>query len=209
MAQLVKTISSVAIASCKTVDGLAIASVKTVTGVDNTSGGGSCPADGSPSIGNSTLSNDDEQIVTQTTDRYYYGQGRYSDASTRDICKVAFYIGAHNGTVTSKHFVAKIWTMTGDNLNAVITNGTSDQTTGGADGWYYFLWSGSKPTMTGGSTYAITMECVEGVDGTNNVVAWQDTPSSISGNKMVWSSAKVVDVDQTTYDCNIRLYWFA
>lgn len=39
MAQLVKTVQGLAIASVKTVQGLAIASVKTVQGVDNTSGG--------------------------------------------------------------------------------------------------------------------------------------------------------------------------
>lgn len=40
MAQLVKTMAGLAIASVKTVNGLAIASVKTVAGLDNTSGGG-------------------------------------------------------------------------------------------------------------------------------------------------------------------------
>lgn len=40
MAQLVKTVQGVAIASVKTVQGLTIASVKTIMGVDNTSGGG-------------------------------------------------------------------------------------------------------------------------------------------------------------------------
>lgn len=39
MAQLVKTVNQLAIASCKTVNGLAIASVKTINGLDNTSGG--------------------------------------------------------------------------------------------------------------------------------------------------------------------------
>lgn len=38
MAQLVKTMAGLAIASVKTVNGLAIASVKTVAGLDNTSG---------------------------------------------------------------------------------------------------------------------------------------------------------------------------
>lgn len=40
MAQLVKTVAGLAIASVKTVDGLAIASVSTVNGLDNTSAGG-------------------------------------------------------------------------------------------------------------------------------------------------------------------------
>jgi len=39
MAQLVKTVAGLAIASVKTIQGLAIASVKTVAGLDNTSGG--------------------------------------------------------------------------------------------------------------------------------------------------------------------------
>lgn len=39
MAQLVKTVQGLAIASVKTAQGLAIASVKTILGVDNTSGG--------------------------------------------------------------------------------------------------------------------------------------------------------------------------
>lgn len=41
MAQLVKTVNGLAIASVKTVDGLTTASVKTINGLDNTSGGGS------------------------------------------------------------------------------------------------------------------------------------------------------------------------
>lgn len=45
MAQLVKTVAGLAIASVKTVNGLAIASVKTVNGLDNTSGGGGGPSD--------------------------------------------------------------------------------------------------------------------------------------------------------------------
>lgn len=40
MAQLVKTMAGLAIASVKTVNGLAIASVSTIAGLDNTSGGG-------------------------------------------------------------------------------------------------------------------------------------------------------------------------
>lgn len=40
MAQLVKTVSGLAIASVKTGNNLAIASIKTIQGVDNTSGGG-------------------------------------------------------------------------------------------------------------------------------------------------------------------------
>lgn len=44
MAQLVKTVCGVAIASVKTVAGLAIASAKTIAGVDNTSGGGAMAA---------------------------------------------------------------------------------------------------------------------------------------------------------------------
>lgn len=40
MAQLVKTVSGLAIASVKTFQGLAIASAKTIMGVDNTGGGG-------------------------------------------------------------------------------------------------------------------------------------------------------------------------
>jgi hypothetical protein len=40
MAQLVKTVQGLAIASVKTAQGLAIASAKTIMGVDNTSGGG-------------------------------------------------------------------------------------------------------------------------------------------------------------------------
>lgn len=43
MAQLVKTVQGLAIASVKTTQGLAIASAKTILGVDNTGGGGGTP----------------------------------------------------------------------------------------------------------------------------------------------------------------------
>lgn len=43
MAQLIKTVGGLAIASVKTINGLAIASVKTIGDVDNTSAGGSDP----------------------------------------------------------------------------------------------------------------------------------------------------------------------
>lgn len=45
MAQLVKTVGGLAIASVKTVMGLAVAAAKTINGLDNTSGGGSYDAD--------------------------------------------------------------------------------------------------------------------------------------------------------------------
>lgn len=44
MAQLVKTMAGLAIASVKTVNGLAIASAKTIAGLDNTGGGSDVPA---------------------------------------------------------------------------------------------------------------------------------------------------------------------
>ena len=49
MAQLIKTIDGLAIASVKTVNGLANASIKTVDGLDNTSGGGHTYATWNPS----------------------------------------------------------------------------------------------------------------------------------------------------------------
>lgn len=63
MAQLVKTVNNLAIASVKTVENLAIASVKTIDGLDNTSGGGGASA----FVFSQSASNSDNAAVATVT----------------------------------------------------------------------------------------------------------------------------------------------
>lgn len=178
---------------------------------------GSCPADGSPDI-TALATNDDEDAVAIDTDRFYVGQKLFTDASNRIVCKIGFYMEIGAGDISGKFYRAAIWTMTGNNLNAVISNGYSDQITGiVAGGWKDFAWTGSMPSITGGgTTYALTVGSYgsgtttpASPDLTNRAVVWADTPSSaVAGSKAVWNTAGTLETDSTTYDSSIRLYWY-
>lgn len=134
-------------------------------------GGGSCPADGSPSIDQSTQDNAQR---TGGDDDYFYVGDKWTDASTRQICKVRFYLGLNAGSVTSKFYTCRIYTLTGTALNTVVTNGQSNSVAG-SDAWsntaVYFTFSGN-PSLTGGTTYA---RVVYVSDASGNPVASNST----------------------------------
>lgn len=179
---------------------------------NNFAGGGaglSCPDDSSPDISVEGLSNDNE-FQSLDTDTFYIGQGAYTDATTRTICKIGFYVGGIHGTISSLHYEVKIWPMSGNNLGTLLTDGTSDAITGIAStGWKMFSWSGSKPVMTGGVAHAITISTQEAADGVNYAIVWLDNPDQISGNPMRWNTAFNLDGDLgNTSDVNIRIYWY-
>ena len=171
-----------------------------------------CPSDANPDVQEATNSNDDEMSFGRNaTPNFSVGQGGYSDATTRTICKVGFFIRVGAGTTTAKTYVVKIYTMTGDALNAVITNGTSDVVTGFNSGtyvWTYFSWSGAKPVMTGGTTYAFVLEATSAVDAANYLLAQAPLLTTISGNKMGWDNAGVAEINSATYEMNIKIFWY-
>jgi hypothetical protein len=182
--------------------------------VFTTDGGGSatCPDNASPDVQEATDSNDDElSLGRNNSPNFSVGQGLYSDATTRTICKVGFFIRVGAGNTSAKNYVVKIYTMTGDALNTVIANGTSDVVTGFNSGtfvWTYFSWSGAKPVMTGGTTYAFVLEATSAVDAANYILAQAPLLSTISGNKMGWSNLGVAEINSATYEMNIKIFWY-
>lgn len=174
-------------------------------------GSATCPADGSPSVQEATLTDDDELPIGKDATNFSVGQSHYNDATTRTICKVGFYMATGGGTISGKHYAVKIYTLTGNDLNAVITNGTSDTVTGisASNQWVYFSWSGSKPVMTGGTNYAFVLVSTDATDAVNYAIMWARLAATISGNKAAWNSTGVAQVDSATYEANIKIYWFA
>ena len=173
---------------------------------------GTCPDNAFPDVQEATDSNDDQLYVGRNNSpNFSAGQGLYSDATTRTICKVGFFVSTGAGNTSAKTYVVKIYTMTGDNLNAVITNGTSDVVTGFNSGtytWVYFTWSGARPVMTGGTTYAFVLESTSAVDALNYIQAQAPLLTTISGNKFGWDSSGVAQINSATYEMNIKIFWY-
>ena len=133
-----------------------------MTAIMSGGGGGvgvanSCPADGSPDIVHDV--NDNRLGVGDSTDHQYFGL-YWTAPTTKQICKVAFNLTRDSGTITGYTYTAKIWTLTGTDLNAVVDGGVSSAVAGSQD-WVdtdVVFTFGDYPSVSGSTTYAITVE---------------------------------------------------
>lgn len=181
-------------------------------------GGGSatCPADGSPDIA-VPAQNDDENNVGSAAERIYIGQHNFSQSTggAKDVCKLGFYNGAIIGTISGKAYRASVWTLTGNNLNARVGD-LSDEITGMTTaGWKRFTFSGTKPQLANGTSYALVVATYDvgtttlsSPDASNYWRVWADSPSSITGNAGGWSAAGGSEVNSGTVDSCIEVYWY-
>jgi hypothetical protein len=187
MAQLVKTVGGLAIASIKTVMGLAIASVKTINGLDNTA------------AGYTTLRENDQTESTgfvATTSGYYWHGSKFTasvtggDSGVRG--KVILRLGK-NGSPTGD-VICCIFSDSSGVPGSVLTNGTSSTvavSTIGADTQVEF--TGLTPTLSNGTAYWVVMKRPSADGGTNNIKSFQceyaSGPSVLSDSSgSTWAS---------------------
>jgi hypothetical protein len=186
MAQLVKTIQGLAIASCKTTAGLAIASAKTIMGVDNT---------GSASytlLYNATTASLFEFNVGDVDNSTYIGWSAFDPGASRDIGKIEFKMSLKTGSITGKTFTARIWSMSGTALNV---NLASSAGVTGDDAWSATLvpFIFTPYTISSGTSYAITLDA-GGFDGSNYAVGYYNStggmPSPLPAAMTWWRGDK-------------------
>lgn len=143
------------------VPGLACAGsqqIRTVVGMCKAAGGScTCPAVGSPDLENATY--DNNSTIGDSTDNQYFG-AFFQDTVERKICRVTFYLDRASGTIDGYTYTAKIWSLSSNNLSAVITNGTSTNSPNGDQLWndsaVHFTFD--NPTLSANTKYGITIQ---------------------------------------------------
>lgn len=173
-------------------------------------GGGSCPADGSPSFEQDT--GNGEQHIGLNTDNWYGGQKNWSDASARDICKLAFKIKTIIGTITTFDYVAEIFTMNVNALNASL--GISNVVSGSAmvAGAFSVFTFATPVSLSASTNYGLTIHKTGSTADGSNYIRLSITDGaggSIAGTFSTWNQAKVEETSQGPQDANMRGYYFA
>lgn len=206
-AENVKAVGAVAKANVKAVGAVAEANIKAVGAVDNTGGGGTCPADGSPS--QQVTINEGGIAFGHNTDRYYAGLAAWSDASARVICKLRFKLSLNTGSITGKTYKAAIYSMTGTALNAEL--GVSSGIAG-SDAWDStdVIFTMPDVNVSASTNYAFVIYMDGAADAANFAnVRYDDVSALISGNMAVWNTVKVEDVSIAGGEPNIGIYFKA
>lgn len=142
-------------------------------------GGGSCPADGSPSTSQAGVTG----WIQVNKDAPYAGQV-YQEASNWQICKVAFKLTAI-GTISGKTLTAYVYALDGSgDISTGSPLATSDSVTGN-NSWSnvdVFFTFPTPPTLTGGVNYAIVVFISGGTDASNYIQTYYNVGGgSIAG----------------------------
>ena len=151
----------------------------------------------------------------------YSGEDNFQDSSGRTICNFEAKVTA-NGTIDTKSYYAKVWTLSGDNLDAAIC--TSAAVTGDS-GWSFdtVAWdfenctgsacSASGCAISASTDYALTLNC--GTDPSTLCtpdashylsVIWADSDEG-TGQMARWNSDKSMSNSYSGYDVQIKVYW--
>lgn len=166
-------------------------------------GGGSCPADGSPSEGPAATI--EVYRFGSNTDNIFHGQNEWNDGGVaRSICKIAFEVTFIEGDVSGKTYFARIYTLTGTALNAL--QASSNGLTGiSTTGWKVLTFA--SPFATGGSStpYGLAIEAPS-ADGTNYLWVSNSTSAEIAGHRELWNAGGVAQVGSGD-DSGLRIYW--
>jgi hypothetical protein len=136
---------------------------------------------------------------------YFIGQLNYSPSSTKTICKIDVWFAAEIGNADSRTFTLKIWSLTGANLNTVVSSGTSNPIAGStisAPQWVTF--DGLNATLNSGTSYAITVDG-GAVDASNYFTCYVGA-TTITGTFNRWDSAGTSYGGVWDHDFCIKLY---
>jgi len=169
MAQDVKALTSVAIASVKTAAGVAIASVKTIAGVDNTSGGGSCD----------TLQFDNNGSYDDFSGYsfYTYIAAQFTAPSSFTNCKGIVRMDV-NGTPPAGTLDFMIYTNNSNNPGTLV--GTGSATVNRAllsSGVVQVEFTGLSAALTNGTVYWAVLRASSIDGGGANAARWVRTNS--------------------------------
>lgn len=175
MAQNVKTVQGVAIASVKTVQGVAIANVKTIQGVDNTGGGSDPWITSNPAT--SWRNNFDGGVGSNFT----------TDGTSRTITDLGLYVRSGSTATVEVKVI---------NGLSVVTSASFNQT-GMPAGWNYI--SVTPVALPASTSMVIARQTVNGLSGDDWPDDWAPTTSGImSSFNSVYATAFVNDESQYT-----------
>lgn len=167
------------------------------------SGGGTCPADGSPNV----VQTGSTDFLHANSDAPFIGQV-FQTGTTWHPCKVRFKLTATSGS-TGNTITARIFALSGSTITPASPLATSDPIT----------WTGSwsltdviftfstPPTLSASTDYAIVLTS-DGGSGTGNIILNYKGTASIAGHSAGWFSdgSQFNPADGTC--CVMAIYWF-
>jgi hypothetical protein len=178
-------------------------------------GGASCPADGSPSL--SQTQSDNAQQFGLNADIFFLGPVFQDPTTTRQVCKICFQLSAAGGTIVSKFYTCRIYTLSSGNLNTIVTNGQSGALAGiDASTERFFLFSGN-PTITAATDYGIVVYPSDSggspvaFDATNKAqMSIKETTNPLANCVLkAWNNTFGLDSSYTNTDPYVKFYWYA
>jgi hypothetical protein len=149
--------------------------VKTVLGVDNAAGG---PPSYTLLYDTKTAISYSGDPLASTNANMYHGT-RFTAAGDT-LSKVVFVVSKNAGDVSGKTYKARLWTLSGDDLDtAVAVSGA----VAGDNGWSSSLMECifvTPFTTSNGTDYVINLTCEEGADAANyiGIEQWNNTQPS-------------------------------
>lgn len=178
--------------------------------IASSGGGGSCPADGSPSQASTGTS--ECCFAGNTANDIYAGQMNWNDAGTaRTICKLAFTLKAY-GDISGLTYHAYICSTSGFNINTGTPLATSNAVAGtnswnGTSVYPHFTFASPYTTAgNAGTLYALVFGCGSS-DGANHV-SFQTGPTSIPGYYDTFQTGGgCAATCGGTSDIGIEIYW--
>jgi hypothetical protein len=147
-------------------------------------------------VSNTTTTNGQNDI-NGTSSNYYVGQAYFNSGENCNVGKVTAYLNA-TGTVTVYTYICEIWSVSGDNLNAL--QGSSTAVTGvnsWADTAVDFIFSSPVAVLTA-NDYHLVIRSTAGSPDSSNTVSWNYTADGvIAGTFGRWIAAGTINATNT------------
>jgi hypothetical protein len=169
-------------------------------------GGGSCPADGSPS---SATTGSSLFAFLPFPLFEYVGQSNWDDsASPVTICKLGFQLTLASGSISGKTFKAYIYANSGANIVPASPLATSNGVTG-SNAWSATMVRFTFPTpflTTASTKYALV--CNGGAPDASNYASLDNSAgSTIPGFRDFFDGSGNANFASGTTDCVMEIYW--
>lgn len=171
--------------------------------------GGSCPADGSPSV--STTGSTPFGYVGYDATFQMTGHAGWNDGGTaRTICKVGFQLTA-SGTINTKTYTAYIYAAGAGNTITVASPLATSNGVTGVNSWAAAMVRFTFPTPyttagNAGTGYCFVMRTTAN-STTNYVYNDECTTNTIPGVAMIWTSAGADSQQEPVNDAVVEIYW--
>lgn len=158
-------------------------------------GGGTPAADGascqaSSFQGSLTYDNEWDYSIADAAGAYYRAL-KFTAGASKSVCKIEIVMNVAAGNVSAKNYTARLWTLSGENLNVEL--GASTAVTGVTGGPTTYTFTFSTPvSITASTAYGLTVS-TGSTDG-SNYASWAGNTGAISN----WA----LDRCESSKECN-------